>query len=64
MDNASRTRALTPWPAYQRPNPLVLGPLGQCALPLCRGHSLARLLVLAHSRACALGRRSNLSRWF
>jgi hypothetical protein len=27
-DNASRTHALTPWPAYQRPNPLALGPLG------------------------------------
>jgi hypothetical protein len=33
---ASRTRALTPWPAYQRPTPLALGPLGQRALPLYR----------------------------
>jgi hypothetical protein len=32
-DTASRTRALTPWPACQRPNPLALGPLGQRALP-------------------------------
>jgi hypothetical protein len=29
-------RALTPWPACQRPCPLALGPLGQCTLPLCR----------------------------
>jgi hypothetical protein len=35
-DTASRTRALTPWPACQRPNPLALGPLGQRTLPLCR----------------------------
>jgi hypothetical protein len=35
-DTASRTRALTPWPAYQRPNPVALGPLGQRALPICR----------------------------
>jgi hypothetical protein len=35
-DNASCTRALTPWPACQRPNPLALGPLGQHALPLYR----------------------------
>jgi hypothetical protein len=34
--NASRTRALTPWPACHRPSPPALGPLGQCALPLCR----------------------------
>jgi hypothetical protein len=27
---------LTPWPTCQRPSPLALGPLGQCALPLCR----------------------------
>jgi hypothetical protein len=33
---ASRTHALTPWPACQRPNPLALGPLSQRALPLCR----------------------------
>jgi hypothetical protein len=33
---ASRTRALTPWPACQRPNPLALGPLGQRAVPLGR----------------------------
>jgi hypothetical protein len=32
-NNASRTRALTPWPACQRPNPLALGLLGQRALP-------------------------------
>jgi hypothetical protein len=36
MDNASHTRALTPWPTCQRPSPLALGPLGQFALPLCR----------------------------
>jgi hypothetical protein len=48
---ASRTRALPPWPACQRPNPLALGPLGQRTLPLCRWHSLARLLVLARPRA-------------
>jgi hypothetical protein len=36
VSTASRTRALTPWPACQRPNPLALGPLGQRALPLCR----------------------------
>jgi hypothetical protein len=48
---ASRTRARTPWPACQRPNPLALGPLGQRALPLCRWHSLARLSALARSRA-------------
>jgi hypothetical protein len=40
-DAASRTRALRPWLACQRPCPLVLGPLGQCALPLCRWHPLA-----------------------
>jgi hypothetical protein len=33
---ASLTRALTPWPACQRPNPLALGLLGQHALPLYR----------------------------
>jgi hypothetical protein len=27
-DNALRTRALMPWPACQRPNPLALSPLG------------------------------------
>jgi hypothetical protein len=36
VDTASRTRALRPWPACQRPCSLALGPLGQCALPLCR----------------------------
>jgi hypothetical protein len=36
QDTASCPRALTPWPACQRPCPLTLGPLGQCALPLCR----------------------------
>jgi hypothetical protein len=35
-DNASRTHTLTSWPACQRPNPLVLGPLGQRALTLYR----------------------------
>jgi hypothetical protein len=35
-DTASRTRALRPWPARQRPCSLALGLLGQCALPLCR----------------------------
>jgi hypothetical protein len=35
-DTASRTRALRPWPACQRPCSLALGPLSQCALPLCR----------------------------
>jgi hypothetical protein len=51
QDIASRQRALTPWPACQCPSPLALGPLGQCALPLCRWHSLARLSALASSRA-------------
>jgi hypothetical protein len=55
---------LRPWPACQRPNPLALGSLGQRALPLCRWHSLARLSAHARLRARALGRRSNLSRWF
>jgi hypothetical protein len=35
QDTALRPHALTPWPACQRPCPLALGPLGQCALPLC-----------------------------
>jgi hypothetical protein len=36
VDTASRMRTLCPWPACQRPSPLALGPLGQCALPLGR----------------------------
>jgi hypothetical protein len=36
VDTASRTRALRPWPACQRTCSLALGPLSQCALPLCR----------------------------
>jgi hypothetical protein len=32
----SRPRALAPWAACQRPNPLALGPLGQRTLPLYR----------------------------
>jgi hypothetical protein len=36
QDIASHPHALTPWPACQCPCPLALGPLGQCALPLCR----------------------------
>jgi hypothetical protein len=55
---------LTPWPTCQRPNPLVLSPLGQCALPPLPLTPLARLSVLARPRACAFGHRSNLSRWF
>jgi hypothetical protein len=50
-NNASRTQALTPWPACQRSNPLALGPLGQRALPLYRWLSLTLLSALARSRA-------------
>jgi hypothetical protein len=42
------------------PKPPGAGP----ALPLYCWHSLARLSALARLRARALGRRSNLSRWF
>jgi hypothetical protein len=63
-DTASRTRGLTPWPACQRSSPLALGPLGQLALPLFRRHSLPHLSMLTRSRMRALGRISNLSRWF
>jgi hypothetical protein len=62
-DTASRTRALCPWPACQRPCPLALGPLSQCALP-----SVADTPWPAYqrspTRARALGRRSNLGRRF
>jgi hypothetical protein len=60
---ASRTRALHPWPACQRPSPLALGLLGHCALPLCHWRPWP---ACQHSPAPAraIGRRSNLSRWF
>jgi hypothetical protein len=51
VGTASRTRALTPWPACQRPKPLALGPLGQRSLPPL----LLMALALLVSRAYVVG---------
>jgi hypothetical protein len=62
-DTTSRTRTLRPWPACQRPCLLALGPLGQCAIPLCRWCPWPAYQHLP-ARTRALGRRSNLGRRF
>jgi hypothetical protein len=54
---------LTPWPACQRPSPWRWARSVSALSPLPLT-PLARLSVLARPRARALGRGSNISRWF
>jgi hypothetical protein len=56
----------TPWclARLSAPKPPSAGPARSVCSPPLSLTPLARLSALAHPCACALGRRSNLSRWF